>query len=106
MALIPLKQTVTLMKLTGTDPDYGDPVYSDPIALKCRFQEGVKLVRNQRGEEVAAVGTFFFGGLIDVGLSDTLTLTNELGTVTTYKPIAISVKRALSGKPLLTEVDV
>lgn len=103
---VPLKQTVIVTKLIGTDPDYGDPVYGPPTPLKCRFQEGGKLVRNQRGEEVVSVGTFYFDRLADIKFGDRLLFTNELGTESTYTPIAISVKRALNGKPALTEVNV
>lgn len=103
---IPLRQTVIITKLIGTDPDYGDPIYGPPTPVRCRFQEGGRLVRNQRGEEVVSVGTFFFDRLTDIKFSDNLTYTNELGTETTYTPIAISVRRALNGKPVLTEVDV
>lgn len=106
MPIIPLKQTVEHAKLIGTDPDYGDPIYADPVSLKCRFQEGAKLVRNQHGDEVVSMGTFLLNKLVEVGLSDTLTFTNELGTATTHTPIAISVKRDVSGKPLFTEVNV
>lgn len=106
MAIISLKQTVIHTKLIGTDPDYGDPLYSAPISLKCRFQEGAKLVRNQRGEEIVTAGTFFFDRIADIKHGDTLTYTNELDVETTYMPIAISVKRALNGRPMLTEVDV
>lgn len=101
-----LKQDVTHRKLEGVDPDYGDPIYGNPTTLKCRFQEGGKLVRNQRGDEVVSVGTFLFDRLADIEIGDTLTYTNELDAETTYTPIAISVKRAINGKPLLTEVDV
>lgn len=56
--------------------------------------------------EVVSVGTFYFDKLADIGLDASLTYTNELLAETTYTPLAISVKRALNGKPLLTEVDV
>jgi hypothetical protein len=101
-----LKQKVAHRKLEGVDPDYGDPAYGAPAILECRFQEGGKLVRNQRGDEVVSVGTFLFDQLADIKIGDTLTYTNELDAETTYTPIAISVKRAINGKPLLTEVDV
>ena len=106
MAYFPRRQTVIHEKLIGTDDDYGDPIYSAPNSLKCRFQEGARLVRNQRGDEVVSVGTFLFDKLVDIGFSDRLTYTNELDAETTYTPIAISVKRALNGKPMHTEVDV
>ncbi|CAH1194615.1 hypothetical protein PAECIP111892_01766 [Paenibacillus auburnensis] len=106
MALIPLNQTVTITPPGGFDPDYNTPIPGVPYALKCRFSEGVKLVRNQYGAEVVSVGTFYFDKLADISLNDSLTYTNELSAETTYTPIAISVKRALNGKPLITEVDV
>ncbi|MNC25355.1 hypothetical protein D3C75_734420 [compost metagenome] len=106
MALIPLRQTVTVTPFTGYDPDYNEPSYGTPYAQKCRFQEAVKLVRNQHGAEVVSVGTFYFDKLAEISLDDRLTYTNELLAETTYTPLAISVKRALNGKPLITEVDV
>lgn len=106
MAIIPLKQTVKIKPFLGNDPDWNEPQYGDEYPMKCRFQEGVKLVRNRHGEEVATVGTFYFDKLPQISLDDEFTFTNENGTVMTYTPIAISVKRALNGKPLLTEVNV
>jgi hypothetical protein len=101
-----LKQQVVITPAGGFDPDYNTPIPGTPYTLKCRFQEGVKLVRNQYGDEVVSVGTFYFDKLADISLSDTFTYTNELAAETTYTPLAISVKRALNGKPLLTEVNV
>ncbi|WP_159081883.1 hypothetical protein [Paenibacillus sp. CAA11] len=101
-----MRQQVVLSPYVGSDPDYGDPIYGPDIVLKCRFDEGVKLVRNQRGEEVVSNGSFLFNKLVSVGFDDKLTFTNELGTVTTYKPLSIGVIRDIVGKPLLTEVDV
>lgn len=106
MALIPLKQTVTITPPGGFDPDYNTPIPGVPYTLRCRFQEGVKLVRNQYGAEVVSVGTFYFDKLADIALDAKLTYTNELGDATTYDPLTIGVKRMLSGRPILTEVDV
>lgn len=106
MAIIPLKQTVLVAHFLGNDPDYNEAKHDTPVPMKCRFQEGVKLVRNRHGQEVASVGSFYFHRLPRITIDDKLTYTNELGAETTYTPIAISVKRALNGKPLLTEVSV
>ncbi|WP_407052722.1 hypothetical protein [Paenibacillus dendritiformis] len=106
MAIIPLKQTVLVASFLGNDPDYNEPKHDVPVPMKCRFQEGVKLVRNRHGQEVASVGSFYFDRLPRITIDDKLTYTNEHGAETTYTPIAISVKRALNGKPLLTEVSV
>lgn len=106
MALIPLKQTVTITPAGGFDPDYNMPIPGVPYTMRCRFQEGVKLVRNQYGAEAVSVGTFYFDKLADIGLDAKLTYINEFGDETTYDPLTIGVKRMLSGRPILTEVDV
>lgn len=106
MSVIPLKQTVIHTPITGIDPDWNTPVLGDPVAVKCRFQEGVKLVRNAQGEETVSIGTFYFDRLYSVNLADSFTYTDENDRVVTYTPIAISVKRAINGKPILTEVSV
>ncbi|MNW53209.1 hypothetical protein D3C74_307620 [compost metagenome] len=106
MPRIPLKQTVVYTPPGGIDPDWNTPIPGDPVAVKCRFQEGVKLVRNAQGDEVVSVGTFYFDRLHAIDLAGKLTYTDELGRESTYTPIAISVKRDISGRPLLTVVDV
>lgn len=103
---VQLKQTVLVAPFLGNDPDYNEPQHDTPVPMKCRFQEGVKLVRNRHGQEVASVGTFLFDRFPRITIDDKFTYTDEHGTETTYTPIAISVKRALNGKPILTEVSV
>lgn len=106
MAIIPLRQTVIITPFLGNDPDYNEPLYGDDYEAKCRFSEGVKLVRNSRGEEVASVGTFLFDRLPRFDISDRFTYTDENMRTITYTPISISVKRWFGGKPALTEVNV
>ncbi|WP_418041122.1 hypothetical protein [Paenibacillus xylanilyticus] len=106
MGFVQLKQTVTVSPFLGNDPDYNAPIYGDDYEMKCRFSEGVNLVRNLRGEEVASVGTFLFDKLPRISISDRLTYTDENMRTITYTPISISVKRWINGKPILTEVHV
>jgi hypothetical protein len=106
MAIIPMKQNVTISPFTGVDEDYGTPAYGENYDVKCRFQESVKLVRNQHGNEVVSIGIFFFDRLAAISINDLLTHTNELGAETTYSLLSISVRRDIGGKPLLTEVHV
>lgn len=106
MAIIPLKQSTIITPVSSVDPDYGNEIPGVPYTLKCRFSEGVKLVRNQHGSEVVSVGKFLFDKLAPITISDTLTYTNELSIETTYGPLTISVKRDIAGKPVLTEVYV
>ncbi|MFD1267569.1 hypothetical protein ACFQ3Y_09060 [Paenibacillus motobuensis] len=74
--------------------------------MRCRFTEGVKLVRNRHGKEVVSVGTLIFDRLPRITIDDIFTYTDENDREITYTPIAISVKRALNGKPIITEVAV
>lgn len=106
MAIIPLKQSVIISPFIRNDPDYGEPEYGGDYTRKCRFQEGVKLVRNRHGAEVVSVGAFLLDKLPEISINDLFTYTDENMRTTTYTPIAISVKRAINGKPLLTEVSV
>lgn len=106
MPVIPLKQTVIHTPVIGIDPDWNTPITGDPVPVNCRFQEGVKLVRNAQGDEVISIGTLYFDRLYPVSLADSFTYTDEGNRTITYTPIAISVKRAINGKPILTEVNV
>lgn len=50
--------------------------------------------------------TIYLDKLADVSYDDEITYTNELGVTIKRKPIAIQPKRGLSGKALITEVNV
>lgn len=63
-------------------------------------------MRNQYGAEVVSVGTFYFDKFADIALDSKLTYTNEFGDATTYDPLTIGIKRMLSGRAVLTEVNV
>lgn len=106
MAVIPLNQRVTIRPFIDNDPDWNKPIYGDPYEMKCRFQEEVKLVRNKHGAEVVSSAHIIFDRLASVGIDDKITHINELGTETSYDPIAIEVKRHISGKPWFTFVYV
>lgn len=106
MAVIPLRQVVTISPFIGNDPDWGTPLYGDDYNMSCRFSEGVKLVRDRHGAEVVSIGTFYFDRLPRISINDLFTFTNENDDELMYTPITITVKRALNGKPLLTEVSV
>lgn len=103
---VPLKQRVTITPFIELDPDWNTPKYGDPYEMRCRFSEGVKLVRNRHGQEVASVGSFIFDRLPRITIDDIFMYTDDNDREVTYTPIAISVKRALNGKPIITEVAV
>lgn len=105
MALIPLKQTVLQVTASGED-DYGYPVESPPITLKCRFDERSDVVRTPNGDEVTTLGRFHFDKAVQVAYGDTLRYTDDFGNTTDYQPKLIAPIRGLNGKRVLLRVDV
>jgi hypothetical protein len=122
MALIPLKNIVTITPASGGTDEWDRPIPGTPYQLRCRIQEGTKLVRSASGaggvhgvtaQEIVSVAQIYFDKIpVDpatgqvLGLTDTITFTDETGTVRTYTPISIEIKRGLNGKPILTVVNV
>lgn len=105
MAIVPLKQTVTITKNGGLD-GWGKPVAGAEITLKARVTESTHVVTNQAGEEAVASLRVTLDKLADISYDDTLTYTNENGVTVSRRPLSIEIKRGISGKPILTEVSV
>src|SRR5699024_9973083 len=111
MALIPLKQEVTVKKSDYLN-EWGKEVPGDGIVYKCRVDEGSFLVKSKNAggttssKEVVAQARILLDKLADVHEEDTINYTNELGFTISKKPEKINVKRHLNGKPLLTEVYI
>lgn len=113
MPIIPMHQTVYRIRTTGSEWDGNKTEERTP--LKCRVSEGTKLVRSMSGTngaqgvnsaEVVSSAQFYFDKLVDVKLTDKFEYTNELGVTRTYSPLTIEIKRHISGKPILTAVNV
>lgn len=114
MAIIPLKQTITVLRSNGKD-DYGEPLDPVPFTLKCRFVEKSELIKrytsgtgaNQTmSAEVVANGQIFLNGYADILYTDTIEYTDESGRLRTYSPLKIEPKRNFGGKAILTAVYV
>ncbi len=112
MPIIPMKQTITVKRPEETD-DYGRPINSEPIEMKCRFVESSKLVKrtssgtgaNQSmSEEVVSSAQVFLDKLADIRYTDQIFYTNELGIERKYSVLNIEVKRNIAGKPIMTVV--
>lgn len=115
MAIVPLRQTVTITPASAGTDDWGNPLPAQSYDLPCRIQEHTKLtVGNSSSGNVNGVITreavsrvqIYFDKLAPISYDDVITFTDENGTTHTYKPLNISVKRGLNGKPLLTVVEV
>lgn len=116
MPVIPMNQSCFILKHSPDATDgWGNKIEQPPITLKCRFVEGSKLyssttalsdVRDMRGREIVASGTFYFDKYAPVTLHDRIEYTDEFGVTTTYRPLNIVVKRSVGGKALATVVIV
>ncbi|MDH5159824.1 hypothetical protein [Heyndrickxia oleronia] len=113
MAIIPLKQTVKIVRKGEPDRWGNAPV--EEFTLKCRFVEGTKLTRRtsaQNGsaaitsEEVVSAAQIFLDKFADVKVTDEFHYTDEAGNERLYLPISIERKVWLNGKTKLTVVNV
>ncbi|MDQ0154914.1 hypothetical protein [Robertmurraya andreesenii] len=115
MAIIPLKQTVTIKRKGETDR-WGNEV-TPPVefTLNCRMEEGAKLTRRTSSldgansvtsAEVVSSAQLLFDKFVDIRLTDELYYTDESGNERKYLPLNINRIRGLNGKTLLTEVEV
>lgn len=113
MAIIPMKQTVTVRR--KSDPDRWGNAPDIEFTLKCRIQENTKLARRTNytsgtttilAESVVSKAQIMFDKYVDVTLTDEISFTDESGVAQTYLPININRIRGLNGKAILTEVEV
>lgn len=115
MAILPLKQTVTIKRKGEVDRWGNEITPPTEFELKCRIEEGAKLTRRtsaQSGatqtlsEEVVSSAQILFDKYADIRLTDELYYTDESGNERKYLPLNINRIRGLNGKTLLTEVEV
>ena len=107
MAIIPLKQTVTVRKLiTGNNDGWDTEEWSEPITLKCRAEETVETVKNQFDEEAVSSLRLYFDKLPDIDYAAEITFENELGVKIQRSPIRIAPVRMINGKVALTLVNL
>ena len=107
MAIIPLKQTITVRKIINVDDDgWDDEIWSEPITHKVRATEKVEIVMNVLGEEKTASVKLTFDKLADIAYTDEITYSNELGVTITRTPLSIKPVRMVNGKAALTTVHL
>lgn len=105
MAIVPLKQNVTITK-PGADDGWGGTTPGAVIPYKARVTEETNVVTNQYGEEATTSLRIILDKLPEISYDDVILYENELGVKVERKPVSIEVKRGLNGKALLTEVFV
>lgn len=116
MALIPLKQTVTVRnRIANQDDGWETEEWSEPFTLKCRAVETLKLIASSSvtdgfkktvDENAKATLILYFDKLPNLDYNSEITFTNELGVTITRVPILIQPIRMINGKPTLTEVHL
>jgi hypothetical protein len=100
-----MRQTVHVTK-AGVSDGWGQPMPGETVEYKARVTDEVKVVKNNLGKEAVSSMTILIDKLPDISYDDTITYTNELGVEIKRKPIAIQPKRMLSGRAVITEVNV
>lgn len=100
-----MRQTVTVTK-AGASDGWGQPKPGESVEYKARVTDEVKVVKNNLGKEAVSSMTILIDKLPDISYDDTITFVNELGVTIKRKPIAIQPKRMLSGRAVITEVNV
>ena len=107
MAIVPLKQTVYVRKLSADNSDGWDvDEYGESIEYKVRATEQVEKVMNKLGEEVTASVKILFDKLPDISYDDIVIFTNELGVKIERQPLSIRPIRMVNGKTTLTAVHL
>jgi len=106
MAWLPMKDTVTVTPIIGRDDDWNEPIYGDPVTLKCRIDEKQRVVKDRNGNEVVSSVTFYFDKFTDIKFESEIAWTMLNGTKRTANPIAIATHKHVSNKPLITVVNV
>jgi hypothetical protein len=110
MALVPMKQLITIDHAASTELDiWGKPLIPpQTTTYKCRVDEGSYLTVDSKqgstGDRVVATAKVLLDKLVKIGYDDYVSYTNELGDTIKRKPLRIDVKRNFAGKPILTEV--
>lgn len=104
MAIIPLKNTVTITPVTKDS--WGEKVLGDPVEFACRIEEEAKIVTNDMGKEVVSKAKIYFDKDVKIGYDDVITYTDVGNRVQKAKPIRIKAIRLLSGKAALLVVTI
>ncbi len=105
MALIPLKNTVTI-RSGGSVDAWGNPTYDSESTHKCRIDEKTELVRNQNGSEVVSNIQILIEKTVSVSYDDEISFKLADGKKVDDKPIAIGRLKDISGNVLFTAVSL
>ena len=111
MAYVSMRQIITVKRGEVLD-DWGNAAPSETtFTLNCRIDEGWALHSYRSGgnsgnEIVVSTARILLDKLADIRETDMISFTNELGQTIERSPKQISVKRNVSGRPVMTEVII
>jgi hypothetical protein len=88
-----LHQTAEIAPKTGRDV-YGKPTTGTTTTVKCRFQEGSKVTKNQKGDEIGVDGEIWVKPTVEINLDDNITVDG-----TKYRVVKLAKKIGMDGKP-------
>lgn len=103
MAIIPLKQSVDVLKF-GEPDRWGDVVIEEEKTYKARVDNSVKEVKNNAGVEVISTAQVWLDKYPPITYEHEFKYTDEHGNTISRKPELIEPIRMINGKPTLTIV--
>ncbi len=103
MPIVPMKQSVTITRKSGSD-GWGGGNAEETFALRCRVDEKTEIVQNQFGEESVSSAQIMFDKLADVRYDDDIHYVDELGREIKRKPLRIEPVRHINNKAIITLV--
>lgn len=103
MAIIPLRQKITVYKSGGID-EWGYEVPGETIEMNARVDEITEVVTNFAGEEAVTGVQVTLNKMAGIHYNDEISYTDELGRNIKRKPVKIEPIRGINGKAILTVV--
>jgi hypothetical protein len=105
MALVPMKDSITIVKSDGID-GWGEPIPGETITAKGRVTENTAVVINQNGEEVASRFSILLPASVIVGYGDEVSFIDSTGATVNGNPVAIKAIKDYVGKVILRKVNL
>jgi hypothetical protein len=105
MAIVPMKDSVTIVKSGGID-GWGQPIPGETIQTKGRVSEATTLVVGQNGEEIASRYTILLPPSVIVGYGDEVSFTASDGSLVKGNPVSIKAVKDYGGKVILRKVSL
>lgn len=104
MALVPLKNTVTITPVIKDA--WGEKTPGEPVEVKCRIEDSVTVTTNELGKEVVSKVKLYFDKDVSINYDDLITYVDSGELEQTVKPININAVRLINGKTVLKVVSV